>query len=136
MMTVTPDQFTAAMAAMGGLITVILTGIAGIWKAGAEVKADVTVLRANLADAMADVAALKGERDRLRKTLEMQTETLAAQSARLTETINALTTITLERDSLVRQVQRLTSENEALAREIVVLRRRLDEYTVTSGGPA
>lgn len=114
--------------------TVIVTALGVIVKGLTDAK--LVALQAQVDEAHRDITDLKDERDSLRKTLEQQAATLAEQSGRLTTTINALTQVTLERDVLKIQVQALTTERDALAREVENLRaqaKELASHRLTEG---
>ena len=123
----TSAEMSTILTAVGGIIAGILAAVVQLYRVQAEVTADAVVLKAQLAEAMDDIAALKHERDQLRQTLEQQTRALTEQSERLTYTVNQLAAMTLDRDQLARQVRTLTEENEALKTETRALQRRIDD---------
>lgn len=123
----TSAEMSTILTAVGGIIAGILAAVVQLYRVQAEVTADAVVLKAQLAEAMDDIAALKHERDQLRQTLEQQTHALTEQSERLTYTVNQLAAMTLDRDQLARQVRTLTEENEALKTETRALQRRIND---------
>lgn len=145
----TTDIVLAIVAALG-------TGgaaVVGLLQTRIKADHDAALVRfeERLSAAQQDIAELKAERDEARELarrerderhalkamLEKQGDALAEQSGRLTETINALTRMTLERDwykqqntALAEQVKTLTAERDTLSGVAADLRARVAQLEV------
>lgn len=144
----TTDIVLAIVAALG-------TGgaaVVGLLQTRIKADHDAALVRfeERLSAAQQDIAELKAERDEARRErderderhalkamLEKQGDALAEQSGRLTETINALTRMTLERDwykqqntALAEQVKTLTAERDTLSGVAADLRARVAQLEV------